>query len=53
MTEEQIDLHVAQRTDAADRAFVSRGISEAEYKDALRNIEAWAERKRRVMDKPA
>lgn len=42
MTEEQLELHVELRTDALDRVYLNTDMTEAEYKQKLREIETWA-----------
>lgn len=53
MTYEQIEALVARRTDAADRAYLARTMSEAEYRDQMKKIDRWYEAAMKKMTKVA
>lgn len=42
MTEDQIERRVEARVDAADRAFMARRMTQAEYDACIKAINAWA-----------
>jgi hypothetical protein len=42
MTEEQIEHNVERRVDALDKHYLSSAMTEAEYTQAMRAIDAWA-----------
>ena len=51
MKEEVIELHVERKIDALDRRLINGTISLEDYGAEVRELDAWAERKRAEADK--
>jgi uncharacterized membrane protein len=48
MTEQQIEESVARKVDALDRRYLNGALTEDEYQQAIRNLDAWAEEQYRA-----